>query len=131
MTYSMQKAKFLNLADYHETFSTRPRGREMYKKFALLADNTDTSCVVVCWDEVRAASPSFIDEFVGHIAEASKKGDLPVVVFTGQDEYVMKMLDTILRRRDLEVKHAPTKDVALCQDLETLGGHRMMEAATA
>ena len=127
----MEEARYLNLADHYRTFSTRPRGQEMYGHFAELADNTAAKFIVVCWDGVRAASPSFIDEFVGGLAKAAKKPDCPEIVFTGENEYLMNMLDTILRRRELIVHHARCKEEASNGILSTLGGPRELEAATA
>ena len=99
------------LSDSARSFATRSKGQELARKFREVFEAATADTIVVAWDDIKAASPSFIDEFVGGIREVT--GETPMqrtVVFSGDDPYVIELVDTILRRRQFPVRFALRSD---------------------
>jgi hypothetical protein len=105
------EVEVLKLSDLAPSFVTRSRGHELAKNFRAIIEKATADTIVVGWDGVRAVSPSFIDEFVGGIREVVEHGAYhPTVVFTGDDRYIIELIDTILRRREFPVSYALRAD---------------------
>ena len=101
----MANMEVLRLTDFSHTFATRLKGREMAKHFAEVVNDTTAEYLVVVWNNVNTASPSFIDEFIGGMQEACWENRTKSVVFTGDNAYINGLLDAVLTRRKFPVLH--------------------------
>ena len=107
----MKQMTALKLGDFYHSFASRLKGREMTQQFAEMVEGTTGEYIVVSWDGVGAASPSFIDEFVGGIQETLKKDvSHKTIVFTGDNPYIIDLIDTILKRREFPVLYSLSLD---------------------
>ena len=94
------------LAHSDRALATRSKGKELVQSFREVFESTTADTMVVAWDGVKAASPSFTDEFVGRLHDMIIEAPIKrTVVFSGDDPYVMDLVDTILRRREFPVEH--------------------------
>ena len=111
----MTEMEVFRLTDSARSFATRSKGQEMARRFSEIIEGVAAEIIVVAWDGVRAASPSFIDEFVGGIQKTFEGGSYGrrTVVFTGDDGYIVELVDTILRRREFPVRYALRVDDVL------------------
>ncbi len=55
--------------------------------------------IIVNWEGVRVASPSFIDEFIANI-EDKRVAEPNTVVFTNAEPEIAELLEVITRRRN-------------------------------
>src|SRR5919106_4420366 len=105
---AMVETKIFRLKDISRSFATRMRGQEAIKHLYETLQATNTEKVMVDWRGVSAASPSFIDEFVGAVCGAIQRGYLNNrdVIFTGEDHHIIELIDTILQRRGCLIEYA-------------------------
>ena len=107
----MAEVEIFNLAELSRSFATRMKGKEVAGLVGNVIAKNNPGTIMVDWNGVSAASPSFIDEFVGGIREAVQTESCrSSVVFTGNDPGVMTLVDTILRRREFPVRYAARPD---------------------
>ena len=107
----MAGIEVFNLAELSRSFATRMKGKEVAGLLSDVIARNDVGTVVVGWSGVRAASPSFIDEFINGIQEAVQRESCRTnIVFTCEDSEVVTLVDTILRRREFPVRYAATSD---------------------
>ena len=97
----MNEQKAFRLADYARSFATRFKGAEVFQHLMEYDTVSQGEELIVDWSGVRAASPSFMDEFLGRCCEAFTPTSR--LVFILDDTYMIEMLDEILRRRDCQV----------------------------
>ena len=103
----MVETNIFQLVEVSKSFATRTKGEELFKGLSKFIEEADSAVVIVDWNGVEAASPSFIDEFAGKACEALARGDFTKsVVFTGDNAQVTGLIDTILKRRGCQVEHA-------------------------
>lgn len=95
------------LAEHGLVFSTRDRGKAM--RAELLADLAPDKTVVIDFDGVRSASYSFLDEFVGVLAELldPRRPELVNV-----PETISETIVRSLRRRGLDPSIAASLETA-------------------
>lgn len=90
------------LADHGRTFATRFLGEQL--RGELLREGAGQSSVVLDFSRVKAASHSFADEFVAHLAEEIERGELDLdVAVVGASEEVERVIRKALERRDVEI----------------------------
>ncbi len=119
----MAGIEVFNLAELSRSFATRMKGKEVAGLLSDVIARNDVGTVVVGWSGVRAASPSFIDEFINGIQEAVQRESCRTnIVFTCEDSEVVTLVDTILRRREFPVRYAATSDDLYGGSVSTLGG---------
>ena len=105
----MTEVEVFNLANLSRTFATRTRGKEAAQLVSEIIETSQPETIVIEWNGVVTASPSFIDEFVGGISEAMLRDSSNTnMVFTGDDPHLIYVVDAILRRRNFPVLHAAT-----------------------
>ena len=103
----MINAEVFSLADISRSFATRARGKEVAGLVADFAAATMTETIIVAWDGVTAASPSFIDEFVDGLHRAIQSDPLSrPISFTADESGVIDLVDVILRRRESPIRIA-------------------------
>ena len=119
----MAGIEVFNLAELSRSFATRMKGKEVAGLLSDVIARNDVGTVVVGWNGVSAASPSFIDEFINGIQEAVQRESCRTnIVFTCEDSEVVTLVDTILRRREFPVRYAATSDDLYGGSVSTLGG---------
>ena len=107
----MTEVEVFNLAELSRSFATRARGKEVAGLFGDVIAKTKPETIVVGWNGVSAASPSFIDEFVNGIQEAiHTESCCSRIFFTGDDSGIIDLVDDILRRRAFPVSYAARPD---------------------
>ena len=69
----------------------------------------DSDTIIIDWSGVNAASPSFIDEFVGRFCD-NPTSRFPAVktIFKVDNPHIIRLIDMILKLRRCAVAHAPT-----------------------
>lgn len=106
-------------------FASRGKGRLVFGQLQdLLAEQPAASQeLIVDWSGVNAASPGFIDEFIGLLCpegESSFRED--GVIFAGSNDYITQQIHAILLRRGREVRYAKTlEDAAAGWSITSLG----------
>ena len=65
--------EIFNLSEVARSFATRMIGQKTAECVGELIHTRKPETIVINWDGVRAASPSFIDEFVGGVDGAMNK----------------------------------------------------------
>ena len=117
------EAEVFNLAELSRSFATRMKGKEVAGLLSDVIARNNTGTVVVGWNGVSAASPSFIDEFINGIQQAVQKESCHTsIVFTCDNSDVVTLVDTILKRREFLVGYAPRPDDFIGSPVSTLGG---------
>lgn len=107
----MTGIEVFNLADLSRSFATRTRGKEVARLVAELAAENKPEAIVVAWNGVTAASPSFVDEFVNGIQRAiHTESCCSRISFTGDEPGIINLVDAILRRRDSSIRFAVRHD---------------------
>ena len=104
----MRHTHVFNLSDTASSFATRMMGGEVAQllRDAITAEKPET--IYVNWAGVIAASPSFIDAFIGGAREAMQNHPhCKNMVFIGNDDYLIEAVDTVLRRRQFTVGYTP------------------------
>lgn len=96
-------------------FASRGKGRLVFGQLQdLLAEQPEERPeVIVDWSGVNAASPGFIDEFIGLLypeGESSFRED--GIIFAGSNDYITQQIHAILSRRGREVRYAKTLEDA-------------------
>ena len=105
------EAEVFNLAELSRSFATRMKGKEIAGLLSDVIARNNEGTVVIGWNGVSAASPSFIDEFIKGIQEAvQKEPGRTSIAFTCEDSEIITLVDTILRRREFPVKCAAKPD---------------------
>ena len=107
----MVRVEVFNLADVSRSFATRTRGKEIASRVLEIAARTESDLVVVDWNGVSAASPSFIDEFVNGIQRAThadSHGNR--ISFAAEDPGIVSLVDAILRRRGASISFTVQQD---------------------
>ena len=103
----MLQIEVFDLASLARSFATRMKGKEASLLVGEVIVSKKPAIMVVDWNGISAASPSFVDEFVGGVREAMGKGSCCTrMVFTGENSDLIDMVDTILRRNEFPVQHA-------------------------
>ena len=101
----MTAVRVFNLANVSRSFATRTRGEEVAKLVLDFAAKAEPGGVVVDWDGVSAASPSFVDEFVNGIQRAGHaKSRSSRISFTSDNPGIIDLVDAILRRRESSIR---------------------------
>lgn len=107
----MTEVEVFNLAELSRSFATRMKGKEVAGLVRDVIAKNNPGTIVVDWSGVSAASPSFIDEFIGGIQEAVCMASFrSSVAFMGNDSGIMTLVDTILRRREFPVRYTARPD---------------------
>ena len=107
----MAKVEVFTLAELSCFFATRPSGKEVARCFCDIFAQTKPDTMVVGWGGVRAASPSFIDEFVNTIQEDPHAGPhRGSIVFIGENASIIDLVDTVLKRRAFPIRYAVRQD---------------------
>ena len=118
----MAEISIFKLADKARAFATRTKGQEMFEHLSAIIENSKGDRIIVDWSGVSAASPSFIDEFMGRICEVTQATPLrEAIVITGDDEHVIDLVDTILKRRACPLRYALKPEDAQTGDLHVIG----------
>ena len=100
-----------NLAELSRSFATRTKGKEVAGLVGEVVARAKPETLVVGWNGVRAASPSFVDEFVSGIQAAiHTESCCSRIFFTGDDSGIINLVDTILRRREFPIRYAVRPD---------------------
>jgi hypothetical protein len=95
------------MEDMVRSFATRSRGMEVFNLLYPILKDPEATRVVVDWSGVKAASPSFVDEFVGAVCGVIQKDDYHSdVAFTGGDPRINDLIHTVARRRGCRVKQS-------------------------
>ena len=103
----MLQVEVFDLASLARSFATRMKGKEASLLVGEIIVSKKPAIMVVDWNGVSAASPSFVDEFVGGVREAiGNEPRCTRMVFTGDNPDLIDMIDTILRRNEFPVQHA-------------------------
>ena len=85
--------------------------------------------MIVDWSGVNAASPGFIDEFIGLLCPEGEIGFREDgVIFAGCNGYIAGQIHAILARRGREVRCANTRDDAVAGRVFASLGKRIMRA---
>jgi STAS-like domain of unknown function (DUF4325) len=88
------------LADHGGVFSTRPRGTEL---LALLErEAKDASVVEIDFEDVRNVSYSFVDEFVGELAERASRRDAFEIALANVPARMERIIASSLERRGVD-----------------------------
>lgn len=107
----MVETTVFNLAELSRSFATRTKGKEVAGLVGEVVARSKPETLVVGWNGVRAASPSFIDEFVSGIQAAiHTESCCSRIFFTGDDSGIINLVDTILRRREFPIRYAVRPD---------------------
>ena len=118
----MAEIEVFNLAELSRSFATRMKGKEVAGLLSDVIARNNVGTVVVGWNGVSAASPSFIDEFVSGIQEIVQRESCHTnIVFTCEDSEVATLVDTILRRREFPVRYVARPDNLVSNSLSMLG----------
>ena len=120
----MTEMKVFELSEFGRAFATREKGKAVFESFQGMLDGQPAGQTeaIVDWRGVKAASPSFIDEFVGLVCSDEGNSLLSEgIIFTGSKPYTTELIDTILRRRGCELKYAPTLEAARAGEVSVLG----------
>ena len=118
----MADAEVFELIKLGRVFATRSQAKEIAKRFEEFSRTSQAEILVVGWDDVHAASPSFIDEFVGGVgATMNQVSPTRNLVFSGDDDYIMELVGTILRRRKYPVDYVPSSRDVGCGPHTKLG----------
>ena len=108
MTYM----EVFNLADLSRSFATRSRGREVAGLVGNAIARTKSEAIVVGWNGVSAASPSFIDEFVNEIQKVTETDPrCRRIFFTGNHSGIIDLVEAILKRRESPIRFAVASDI--------------------
>ena len=103
----MLQIEVFDLASLARSFATRMKGKEASLLVGEVIVSKKPAIMVVDWNGISAASPSFVDEFVDGVREAMEKEPCCTrMVFTGENSDLIDMVDTILRRNEFPVQHA-------------------------
>ena len=111
----MSEVEVFRLERFGSSCATREKGRAVFSQLRseLSSQRTARPEVVVDWSGVNAASPGFIDEFIGLLCpegESSFRED--GVIFAGSNDYITQQIHAILLRRGREVRYAKTLEDA-------------------
>ena len=118
----MAETMTFSLADTSRSFATRAKGQEVFAFLSKAREDTQAERVIVDWHGVNAASPSFIDEFVGRICETGPdEGLRDGIVITGDSGRIIELIDTVLRRRGCQLSYALKPEDVLTGRLDLLG----------
>ena len=80
------------------------QGEEMFLRFKDALVEHDQDVVIVDWIGVRAASPSFIDEFIGRCCDDSLfQSNHLQLKFVVSDPHMAEMITTIVGRRQCKI----------------------------
>ena len=97
-------------------FASRGKGRLVFGQLqAMLAEQPSASPdLIVDWSGVNAASPGFIDEFIGLLCpEGDNNPRWDRIIFAGSNDYITQQIHAILLRRGREVRYAKTLEDAV------------------
>lgn len=118
----LMETEVFNLSELSRSFATRMKGKEVAGLLSDVIARNNTGTVVVGWNGVSAASPSFVDEFINGIQEAVQRESCRTsIVFTCDNADVVTLVDTILRRREFAVGYAVRPDDLNGSPVSTLG----------
>ena len=97
-------ATTFRLSDLRKSFATRSKAGDVFRSFNELVASTETHDVVVDWTGVSAASPSFIDEFVGHCCDAiESRSPCITIKFCVDEKYIVSVISSSLNRRGCHI----------------------------
>lgn len=101
----MDTTNTFRLSDHANYFATRSKGQELFIELEkMLREEVDT--VVIDWSGVLAASPSFVDEFLGRCCESVASNTYaPKIAITVDDLHITQLIDSILKRRSCVFEH--------------------------
>ena len=118
----MPETVTFSLVDMSRSFATRAKGQEVFAFLSKAREDTEAERVIVDWCGVNAASPSFIDEFVGRICETCPdEGLRDGIVITCDSGRIVELIDTVLRRRGYQLSYALKPEDVLTGRLNVLG----------
>ena len=101
----MEIKKTFRLSDHATSFATRSKGQELFIELEKMLGE-ETNSIVIDWTGIQAASPSFVDEFVGRCCDTlMSKASANKLMFTVDDSHITDLIDTILKRRSCAVEH--------------------------
>ena len=96
------------LVSVARTFATRMKGAEVAQRLDESLAHAKPASIIIRWDDVSVASPSFIDEFIARIQE-SKIAEFSEVVFVSVDAEITELLNLILLRRNFPARVVDTQ----------------------
>jgi hypothetical protein len=112
----MKKLQLLNLAEFGAVLSSRATGREAADR---VQDVSSHGGLVVNFQDVEIATPSFLDEVVMRSSQLLRGKDL-ILVITGLDSEVRESLEMVLEYRDMQLAYLDNKQIKL------LGGSKQL-----
>lgn len=127
----MSEAKVFKLERFGSSCATREKGRAVFSQLRKELDSQRTTLpeVIVDWSDVNAASPGFIDEFIGLLCPEGESGFREDgVIFAGCNDYIANQIHAILLRRGREVRYAKTRNDAVAGRVFASLGKRIMRA---
>ena len=107
----MKEIGIFSLANVSRSFATRAKGQEVIRCVCEVMAETNPNVMLVDWNGVSAASPSFIDEFINGIQEVVHTGEYrSQICFTGAGPAIATLLDVIAKRRAFCIGYTEAPD---------------------
>jgi hypothetical protein len=106
----MKETEVFSLKNISRSFATRAKGQEVTQCVGAIMEAIHPKILLVDFNGVRAASPSFIDEFINGIQAIHAGSCRSRIVFTGDDSDIINLVDVILRRRAFPIRYAVQPD---------------------
>ena len=98
------------LSEVAKSFATRTKGADVFQQLVEAVTLAENQPLVVDWAGVNAASPSFIDEFVGRCCDAYGSGTTNAkITFNVDDPHIIELITTIMVRRGCHIPHTSNK----------------------
>jgi hypothetical protein len=95
---SMKNITVLNMSDYDPVLSTRERGRDAGDR---LQDALQAGSVLISFDGVDVATPSFLDEVLTRLRAVLQTNEQAIAIVTCMNEDVRESLELVLRHRGM------------------------------
>ena len=110
----MTRGDVFDLAKHSDSFATRMKGTVMSQALGEFITTSRPAKIVVNWDGVLAASPSFIDEFVGGLQRLLCNDHVyREIAFTCAAAPIASLLEDILERRGISAGALPSEVAGL------------------
>ena len=107
----MKETKVFSLKNISRSFATRAKGQEVTQCVGAIMEASHPKILLVDWNGVRAASPSFVDEFIGGLQSiAQTETCKSQISFTGVAPSIATLLDLVLGRRSFQIGYSEWPD---------------------
>ncbi len=114
--------EILSLHEWGAVLSTRERGREAADK---LQDGLKEHSVVISFDGVEVATPSFLDEVLTRLRSTLQANEQAMALARGMNNDVRESLDLVLKHRNMMLGELDRDQIHL------LGGKKQLEETLA